>query len=777
MDKSEFLNAYAILNTEDLVWSINTYKLLPINGSRPSHEDRGKIKNIIWQLRIKYKNKCSGFGFVIDLDEETIAIPAAWNIPDQDNVDGYRMRFDQNFEARTDDSTQRNLLVGILRESIKNHFKNADSTNLGKLWQDYGDFCQMPQASPSGNGALFCRKFYVDAELLQGGRYVLKFEIGTRNIDSRTMDDYYRLGEVSALADMIIKKRANRVTRKNEPTAIRVWHARGDSAEVLELEEPEIILKHAELDPSSQQKLANTTISCVRYKQPPYDMSFNMIRLILDSKITQEEHSETIIEPAERMRWYIILHDYFDGMEAFGSTVRLGSNPIAVNEYESIQYLPPKLRVRILPDKVGYISSPSDGTSKALAKRAKDRSFSIRSNGYLEQRPINPLLAWPTNFSKERAERMRRDLNWHVKKQGLNFEFGSPLMYDSVHDIVLKLENETQYDTLLAVLPEGSWKANSDTDTHEQIKKRVQVPSQCIHHDNTLPPEWVNKKPVEFRKTDPRHASRIDNHYQQCLLNLLVKHHWVPFAPAESFFYNVHVGIDVGGMHNNRVMVCVGYGFAKSSQDLVFLPEEINIDIQQPEPIPTKYLFNGLYTIFEEMYHRLIDAGLQADFSKVLFFRDGELRGKGDVWNEIDALYELQKIFYKNHWIGSSALWTAVEISKRAGDWRVLEQLDSVVENPLVGRCVFPFNDRNTAIVCTTGKPYLTQGTASPLIARIKDIYGKANRDEVLRDLIWEADMCFTKLDTGMSLPWVLHVANSGALQQSKAYKITGITV
>jgi hypothetical protein len=32
-------------------------------------------------------------------------------------------------------------------------------------------------------------------------------------------------------------------------------------------------------------------------------------------------------------------------------------------------------------------------------------------------------------------------------------------------------------------------------------------------------------------------------------------------------------------------------------------------------------------------------------------------------------------------------------------------------------------------------------------------------------DLIWEADMCFSKPDIGMSLPWILHVADTGALQ------------
>jgi hypothetical protein len=56
------------------------------------------------------------------------------------------------------------------------------------------------------------------------------------------------------------------------------------------------------------------------------------------------------------------------------------------------------------------------------------------------------------------------------------------------------------------------------------------------------------------------------------------------------------------------------------------------------------------------------------------------------------------------------------------------------------------------------------------------DIHGRFNRCSVVRDLVWQADLCFTKVDMGMSLPWVLNVADEGALQLARAYYITGIT-
>ena len=95
----------------------------------------------------------------------------------------------------------------------------------------------------------------------------------------------------------------------------------------------------------------------------------------------------------------------------------------------------------------------------------------------------------------------------------------------------------------------------------------------------------------------------------------------------------------------------------------------------------------------------------------------------------------------------------------------------------MVGYAVFAFEDKNVALVATTGSPYLTQGTALPLMVTVSDVVGNADRRHVVQDVVWQADMCFTKPDMGMSLPWVLNVADKGALQLSKSYKISGITV
>jgi hypothetical protein len=113
---------------------------------------------------------------------------------------------------------------------------------------------------------------------------------------------------------------------------------------------------------------------------------------------------------------------------------------------------------------------------------------------------------------------------------------------------------------------------------------------------------------------------------------------------------------------------------------------------------------------------------------------------------------------------------------KAAEGWRVFE-LNGKYGNPVVGYCCTPFHAQNEILVCTTGAPYLSQGTAAPLKIRVIDIAGKGSVDEALQDVVWEADMCFTKPDMGQSIPWTLHIADTGALQLARSYRLSGITV
>ena len=162
----DFLNAYHILDLENLSWAVAIYKVFRIDGYDAKHEDRGNVKDIIWQLRSKYRNRCPGYGFVIDINEEAVVVPSDWDIPNQENFNSYQVTLERRFEASAANPKDKAIIMGILREGLKKHFKDNYSEELGYLWQDYRDFCQMPMLAKVGQNGIFCRKFKVTPHYL-----------------------------------------------------------------------------------------------------------------------------------------------------------------------------------------------------------------------------------------------------------------------------------------------------------------------------------------------------------------------------------------------------------------------------------------------------------------------------------------------------------------------------------------------------------------------------------------------------------------------------------
>jgi hypothetical protein len=770
-----FLSCYEIINRDALRWDVRLYKIR--RGDGQSQAERGEAKQVIWALRRKHKDLCNGYGFVVEIDEETVAVASGWKLPSGVTEAGYRVTLVSEFTTNPDDWQHRTVIMGIVREGIKGYFKSNRSAHLGDLWQDYDRFCQRP-TYVNGSDFHFCRKFGMVAKVLVENRWVLQPLVSTVTLDGRSFADYFRAGEVDVLTEMIEAKQANRLNRRNRSTAVRVLRDGSTQHQmkvgVLELEEPNLLNGIASLSRYEQAEKAQGTIRCRGFNSPPIDVPYDQVRLILDTQITQGDHSETILKPADRHHLAGLLRDFVDGAEINGVQIRLANVPVDAASLPTEEVAFPALRVRDQGVTERVIPGPRPVTKEALRARGRQRTEALKRFGFLQGRPINPLLAWPKRFGQQRAQRMASDLNDLLNGAGIEYQFQSRL-FDSV-DELNSLVTKNGFDSLLAVLPEGWRRAFRDDNTHEMIKQRIDVPSQCIQFDNTLPEAWVNRPHRDMVQQDQKLARRIQQRYELCIWNLLAKLHWIPFAPVDAFSYNVHIGLDVGGRHNNRAMACLGYGFQSPKDGLLFRPEEIRIDVQKAEPIPTECLTRGLLLLIEQVHAELRQTGITPDLERILFFRDGRLLGDGDNWNEVDAIRGVRGRLIERGWITEQSVWTAVELMKNAEEWRIMSGSNEV-SNPLVGQCYFPFDDVATGLICTTGEPYLSQGTAGPLKINIIDVSGKSNRQQVVQDLVWEADMCFTKPDIGMSLPWVLHVADAGALHAARSYRITGITL
>ena len=375
-----------------------------------THAELGDAKQTIWSLRKKHKDLCRGYGFVVDLDEETIAVPSGWNLPGDVREGEYRVTFDSEFTTEPANRRHRSIITGIIREGIKKHFKDNRSDALGDWWQDYDRFCQMPEYANESESH-FCRKFGAAAKVLVGDRWVIQPLISTATLDGRTFADYFRDGEVATLTEMIEAKQANRLDRRNRPSAVRVLRDESTDfltkAGVLELEEPNLLIGIASLSRHEQAEKSGGTIRCRGYNGPGFEVPLQQLRLILDSQITQSDHSETILEPADRHHCAGLLRDFINGVDVSGIQLQLSELPIDAAALPSEIVTFPTLRVRDEGANERILPSPDPVTKDALRSRGRQRMEALKRFGYLQGRPINPLLAWPKRFGQDRAREWR----------------------------------------------------------------------------------------------------------------------------------------------------------------------------------------------------------------------------------------------------------------------------------------------------------------------------------------------------------------------------------
>ena len=138
------------------------------------------------------------------------------------------------------------------------------------MWQDYSNFCQMPDEN-ARRDYHFCRRFNVMGKVFRQNRWAIEFAITTATLDGNTLGDYYEHGSVGKLAQMIEAKQANRLNRENRLTAVRVWFKQSmgtpSKARVLELCEFDLG-RTFKLSPDEQKKLAGKTIHVENIRDP-----------------------------------------------------------------------------------------------------------------------------------------------------------------------------------------------------------------------------------------------------------------------------------------------------------------------------------------------------------------------------------------------------------------------------------------------------------------------------------------------------------------------------
>ena len=763
------VNAYSITGTDELSWRVRQYSVRSLDGRTLTQEHRGRMKNAAFALRRAHASQCRGYGFVIDVDAQTIVLPATWQIPAGAEHEGLAFESVLEVTANASNPTHDLIVGGIMREAMKRHIKDTNSPKLGPLWQDFGRFCQMPDWR-ANNRVAHCRAFDVLAKRAAAQRWILTISVSTTAVDAHSIADYLRHGQGRELADLIQSKRESHTTRDGSPAAIRAFcHGEGlAEGRIVELDEPDVLCATGSLAAQEQRTHATVSLRCHSFARDTELIPPGALFLVLDTQQTEELHAETILEPSERFQFAADVREHLLDADLYGPMLGLSAEPVDCSS-NMLSIAPPDLLIKG-PHGTEILKCRVPVTDQSIQQRSRARKERVVKNGFLVSRPMRPLLAVPEQLGQARADRLLLESNEILRNHGVDTVTFTKRTYRDAGELRRAAE-EGGYDAVLAVLPDARRHAD---ETYERIKRTLEVPSQCLQGRNVVPQTWAERPPQELASKDARLARKLRNGLELTVVNLLVKHNWVPYAPATPYHFNVHVGVDVGGVHSTNAAACVGYGFAAADTDLVFKLSEIPVAGAKKEPIERRALRSGLLEILDGIAEAVEKVGQSFDATRLLLYRDGPLLGRGNAWNEIDALHELLEDARQRGWINGEPHWAALEITKDAEGLRVFELLPQP-SNPLVGTCVFPFCDPLTALVSSTGRPYLPQGTAAPLKVHMIRVAGSPRFEDALQDLVWQCDLGFTKPDMGSSLPWVLRVADASALQLSRSHKISGI--
>jgi len=140
--------------------------------------------------------------------------------------------------------------------------------------------------------------------------------------------------------------------RKNQPIAVRVLHDASDDYNIrvraLEISDPALVIRHGNLSGPQQKGLSVSSLACSQYKRAPEEIPLKELRLILDSQITQEEHSETIVEPEDREVFMRHIRELMNGIDVYGHELRLAEIPFDTSYLQQGFILPPSVRVLVM---------------------------------------------------------------------------------------------------------------------------------------------------------------------------------------------------------------------------------------------------------------------------------------------------------------------------------------------------------------------------------------------------------------------------------------------
>jgi hypothetical protein len=470
-----------------------------------------------------------------------------------------------------------------------------------------------------------------------------------------------------------------------------------------------------------------------------------LARLRYNSSETEQSHTETILEPDDRLKRQMnIIATYCDGQfQINGQKIRISQEAKAI-EAKTFSVPAFKFGNEIVLRTDGNLR---DGLQNMLSLRKK----------WLQSKQIGPFASLPASMGQfilapvsiaadeDLMERLREDISQAVNSISSQEYDPTVVVWDdrrakTIPQIKRELKQyKQQMDAsggmacALVILPDTY--SHGDTGNLRRHIKTMLYPvrTKCILASEIT--SYLRRTPNGYEVKNNIYRSYLFN----TVLKLLVISGAKPWILADQLHYDLYIGIDV---LNNTA----GFSFLSAGGELLQFRSFTSGDQEKLSAAEIAKVFLDDLPRFIERT-KTITGTLPRH---IIIHRDGrsydsELEGLQHVVNELKA----------NKLLMPDAQSGVVEIHKsNSASLRMFYWKNGRAFNPKVGR--YHIFDSQWGIVATTGYPDINQGTAAPLVAQIA--YGDLEIKKVLQDIFNLSMLAWTKPDGVQSSPLTIKV-------------------
>jgi hypothetical protein len=605
-----------------------------------------------------------------------------------------------------------------------------------------------------------CHGFMFRLEVLQDGKIALVLDLTTSFTDAKSILDYR---EESRWEEFLSKlsedpQRENKFLLDYEAVKYKVYF---DSLGEKSISQAEFEKDGKEYDvydyihekyPWLQNKVRkDEPVALIKYQKGDaavQQAAPSLLRLVYNTEqLSDDVYQKCILETKDRVEKTKSFLKYFQNLSIGNKTISFSNEYLSGKVVKGGRFDMPKLAFG--GGKIVWTRKGKDIHFVPFEKWGYAKKIGLSEYGPYRKADLrNQLLLYPQALEKKKVDAFQNDFLEVASAVQKISEF-KLLPYEDPVSISKHVRENTNSSFQLIILP------GSETEEYEVFKTELTKSGiQFISQHNILhfnPPKYVR---------DEDHKRKIENKYRNKLftafLGLIGKSNGMPWVLGEDLHHDCYIGVDVGG-RESRI----------ASYSYVFDKRGCYLGAGKGEAQKGEQISSGKFKwAIIKAINQFKESNPEFSPSSVVIHRDGDLQREERIGLEEATDYLVDKGILKD-----TISVAVVQAKKSYHPYRIFNDRRGEIINPAMGDHFII--DDNTALLATTGRPTLSQGTAKPLLIELETIKGDFDIVKIIQDVFYLSELNWGSPLLSIKLPITIKYADAISSLISKGIEPT----